>query len=53
VDSLGVSEETLAALDAEAVAAVDAAVDAAKASAAPDLSELQTDIFSNREAVPQ
>jgi trigger factor len=37
VDSLGVSEETLAALDAEAVAAVDAAVDAATVEVPDDL----------------
>ena len=53
VDSLGVSEDTLAAIDAKAVAAIDAAIDEAKASPPPDLSELQTDIFSNQEAVPQ
>ena len=53
IDSLGVSEDTLAAIDAKAVAAIDAAIDAAKASPPPDLSELQTDIFSTQEAVPQ
>ena len=49
----GVSDDTLAAIDAKAVAAIDAAIDDAKASPPPDLSELQTDIFSNQEAVPR
>jgi acetoin:2,6-dichlorophenolindophenol oxidoreductase subunit alpha len=53
VDNLGVSQDTLAAIDAKAVGAIDAAIDAAKASPPPDLTELQTDIFSNQEAVPQ
>src|SRR5580658_3169580 len=53
VDDFGVSADALADIDAKAVAAVDAAVAAGIASPEPGFDELQTDIFSTQEAVPQ
>ena len=52
-ESFGVSDQALADVEAKAVAAVEVAVEEAKAAKAPDLDELQTDIFSNQQAVPQ
>ena len=52
-EGFGVSDQALSEVEAKAVAAVDAAVEEAKASDAPDISELQTDVFSNQEAVPR
>jgi TPP-dependent pyruvate/acetoin dehydrogenase alpha subunit len=52
-ERFGVTDETLASIEAKAVAAVEVAVEAAKASDAPSVDELQTDIFSSQEAVPQ
>jgi acetoin:2,6-dichlorophenolindophenol oxidoreductase subunit alpha len=52
-ESFGVSDQALSEVEAKAVTAVDAAVEEAMASDAPDISELQTDVFSNQEAVPR
>jgi acetoin:2,6-dichlorophenolindophenol oxidoreductase subunit alpha len=52
-ETFGVSDLAIADVEARAVAAVEVAVEEAKASAAPGLDELQTDIFSSQEAVPQ
>jgi acetoin:2,6-dichlorophenolindophenol oxidoreductase subunit alpha len=52
-ERFGVTDETLASIEAKAVAAVEVAVEEGKASDAPGIDELQTDIFSSQEAVPQ
>jgi TPP-dependent pyruvate/acetoin dehydrogenase alpha subunit len=51
-DEMGVGEEELAALEADAVAEVEAAVGAAKGSSPPDVGELQLDVFADPGQVP-
>jgi acetoin:2,6-dichlorophenolindophenol oxidoreductase subunit alpha len=52
-ETFGVTDLVIADVEAKAVAAVEVAVEEAKASPAPGLDELQTDIFSSQEAVPR
>ena len=52
-EAFGVTDLAIADVEANAVAAVEVAMEEAKSAAPPGLDQLQTDIFSSREAVPQ